>query len=118
LVSKLEAQLTQVTPARASRHRNGIEQKRFAFAQDSTAPQLAVKQPSQPPALPAKLRHDDSTRDRPSPMNGVLSALPVEVGAQCSPATVYRACRRSHQVEGRDPRRRDAGQGHCHRAAG
>ena len=86
LVSKLEAQLTQVTAAQAAT-RNAIEQKRFAFAQESTAPQLAVKQAEvNRLRSQAKLRHDelDALTVR-SPMNGVLSALPVEVGAQVQP---------------------------------
>ena len=86
LVSKLEAQLTQVTAAQAAT-RNAIEQKRFAFAQESTAPQLAVKQAEvNRLRAQAKLRHDelDALTVR-APMNGVLSALPVEVGAQVQP---------------------------------
>jgi len=59
LVSKLEAQLRSSPPPQAAT-RNGIEQKRFAFAQDSTAPQLAVEAGrGQPPASQAKLRHDE-----------------------------------------------------------
>lgn len=88
LVSKLEAQLTQVTAAQAAT-RNGIEQKRFAFAQESTAPQLAVKQAEvNRLRSQAKLRHDelDALTVR-SPMNGVLSALQVEVGAQIQPGS-------------------------------
>ena len=86
LVSKLEAQLTQVTAAQAAT-RNGIEQKRYAFAKDSTAPQLAVKQAEVDRLRSqSKLRHDelDALTVR-APMNGVLSALPVEVGAQVNP---------------------------------
>ena len=86
LVSKLEAQLTQVTAAQAAT-RNAIEQKRFAFAKESTAPQLAVKQAEvNRLRAQAKLRHDelDALTVR-APMNGVLSALPVEVGAQVQP---------------------------------
>jgi HlyD family secretion protein len=88
LVSKLDLQLTQVTAAQAST-RNEIEQKRFAFAKDSTAPQLAVKQAEVDRLrAQAKLRHDelDALIVR-APMNGVLSALPVEVGAQVQPGT-------------------------------
>ena len=88
LVSKLDLQLTQVTAAQAAT-RNAIEQKRFAFAQDSTAPQLAVKQAEVDRLrAQAKLRHDelDALTVR-APMNGVLSALPVEVGAQVQPGT-------------------------------
>ena len=88
LVSKLDLQLTQVTAAQAAT-RNAIEQKRFAFAQDSTAPQLAVKQAEVDRLrAQARLRHDelDALTVR-APMNGVLSALPVEVGAQVQPGT-------------------------------
>lgn len=86
LVSDLERRLTQVTAAQAAT-RNGIEQKRFAFAQEAIAPQLAVKQAEVDRLrAQAKLRHDelDALTVR-SPMNGVLSALPVEVGAQVNP---------------------------------
>ena len=86
LVSKLDLQLTQVTAAQAAT-RNGIEQKRFAFAQDAIAPQLAVKQAEvNRLRAQAALRHDelDALTVR-APMNGVLSALPVEVGAQVQP---------------------------------
>jgi len=88
LVSQLEAKLTQVSAAQAA-VRNGIEQKRYAFTKDSVEPQLAVKIAAvdQLRAI-AKLRHDelDALTVR-APMNGVLSALPVEVGAQVQPGT-------------------------------
>jgi len=86
LVSSLDRELSKVTAEQAAT-RNAIEQKRFAFAQDSTAPQLAVKEAEVDRLRSqAKLRHDelDALTVR-SPMNGVLSALPVEVGAQVQP---------------------------------
>ena len=88
LVSKLELQLTQVTAEQAA-NRNAIEQKRFAFAKDSTAPQLAVKQAEVDRLRSqAKLKRDElEALTVRAPMNGVLSALPVEVGAQVQPGT-------------------------------
>ena len=86
LVSSLDRELSKVTAEQAAT-RNAIEQKRFAFAQDSIAPQLAVKEAEVDRLRSqAKLRHDelDALTVR-SPMNGVLSALPVEVGAQVQP---------------------------------
>jgi HlyD family secretion protein len=88
LVSKLDLQLTQVTAEQAAT-RNAIEQKRYAFAQEAIAPQLSVKQAEVDRLrAQAKLRHDelDALTVR-APMNGVLSALPVEVGAQVQPGT-------------------------------
>lgn len=88
LVSKLDLQLTQVT-AEQFATRNGIEQKRYAFAQEAIAPQLAVKQAEVDRLrAQAKLRHDelDALTVR-APMSGVLSALPIEVGAQVQPGT-------------------------------
>ena len=88
LVSKLDLQLTQVT-AEQFATRNGIEQRRYAFAQEAIAPQLAVKQAEVDRLrAQAKLRHDelDALTVR-APMSGVLSALPIEVGAQVQPGT-------------------------------
>ena len=88
LVSKLDLQVTQVTAAQAATL-NGIEQKRFAFAQESTAPQLAVKQAEVDRLrAQAKLRHDelDALTVRAG-MDGVLQLLPVEVGSQIQPGT-------------------------------
>src|SRR6185369_12070426 len=73
--------------AEQSSTRFEIEKKRYAFAKDSIAPQLAVKQAEvNRLRAQAKLKHDelDALTVR-SPMNGVLSALPVEVGAQVQP---------------------------------
>jgi HlyD family secretion protein len=88
LISQLDFQLTKVV-AEQNQTRNAIEQKRFAFAQDAIAPQLAVKQAEVDRLrAQAKLRHDelDALTVR-APMNGVLSALPVEVGAQVQPGS-------------------------------
>jgi HlyD family secretion protein len=88
LISQLDLRLSKVV-AEQNATRHAIEQKRFAFAQDSIAPQLAVKKAEvdRLRAL-AKLRRDerDALQVR-APMNGVLSALPVEVGAQVQPGT-------------------------------
>jgi HlyD family secretion protein len=86
LVSDLDRRLLNVT-AEQQKTRNDIEQKRFAFAKSSIAPQLAVKAAEVDRLrAQAKLRHDelDALTVRSS-MNGVLSALPVEVGAQVNP---------------------------------
>ncbi|MBA4137139.1 MAG: RND transporter [Opitutus sp.] len=88
LVSQLELRLTQATAAEAQVG-NEIEQKRYAFAKESIAPQLAVQQ-----AEVARLRSLARLRQEElaalkvrSSMSGVLSALPVEVGAQVQPGT-------------------------------
>ncbi|WP_221032486.1 efflux RND transporter periplasmic adaptor subunit [Actomonas aquatica] len=86
LVSRLELQLSKVTAEEAAT-RNGIEQKRFAFAQESIKPQLAVQE-AEVARLEAQARlrqaEADALKVRAS-MEGVLSALPVEVGAQVQP---------------------------------
>jgi len=86
LVSALELQLSKVT-ADESATRNKIEQKRFAFAQESIEPQLAVQQ-AEVSRLRAQARlrlaEADALKVRAT-MTGVLSALPVEVGAQIQP---------------------------------
>lgn len=88
LVSQLELRLSQATAAEAAVS-NEIEQKRFAFAKESIAPQLAVQQ-----AEVERLRSLSRLRAEElaalkvrSSMTGVLSALPVEVGAQVQPGT-------------------------------
>jgi len=88
LVSALDLRLSKVTAEQAET-RNSIEQKRYAFAKDSTAPQLAVKAAEVDRLRSqAKLRHDelDALTVRAG-MNGVLQILPVEVGAQVQPGT-------------------------------
>ena len=86
LVSALELQLSKVT-ADESATRNKLEQKRFAFAQESIEPQLAVQQ-AEVSRLRAQARlrlaEADALKVRAT-MTGVLSALPVEVGAQIQP---------------------------------
>lgn len=86
LVSDLDRQLSKVA-AETAAARHAIERKRFEFAKSSVAPQLAVKaaEVDRFRAL-ARLRHEelDALTVRAS-MNGVLSALPVEVGAQVQP---------------------------------
>jgi len=88
LVSPLELKRSTVLADEAEL-RNEIEQKRYAFAKDSIKPQLAVQE-AEVERLDslAKLRHEelDALQVRAS-MNGVLSALPVEVGAQVQPGT-------------------------------
>lgn len=88
LVSALDLKLLKVTADQAQT-RNQIEQKRFVFAKESIAPQLAVKEAEVDRLrAQAKLRHDelDALYVRAG-MNGVLQVLPVEVGAQVQPGT-------------------------------
>ncbi|MDP2136211.1 MAG: HlyD family efflux transporter periplasmic adaptor subunit [Candidatus Didemnitutus sp.] len=88
LVSELELRLTQATAAEGAVS-NEIEQKRYAFAKESIAPQLAVQQAEVARLRSlAKLRQDElEALQVRSSMAGVLSALPVEVGAQVQPGT-------------------------------
>jgi HlyD family secretion protein len=88
LVSLLELRLSRVTAEQAAT-RHGIEQKRFAFAQDSIAPQLAVKEAEVDRLrAQARLRHDElAALNVTADMEGVLQILPVEVGAQVQPGT-------------------------------
>ncbi len=86
LVSELELKLTEATAAQAA-NSNQIEQKRYAFSQESIKPQLAVQEAEVERLRSlAKLRQEelDALKVRSS-MAGVLSALPVEVGAQVQP---------------------------------
>ena len=93
LVSALELRLSKVNADQAGT-KNGIEQKRYAFIKDSTAPQLAVKQAEVERLRDeAKQRHDelDALTVRAG-MNGVLQLLgtatvPVDVGTQVTPGT-------------------------------
>jgi HlyD family secretion protein len=88
LVSALDLKLSKVTAEQAET-RNSIEQKRYAFAKDSIAPQLAVKEAEVDRfRAQAKLRHEelDALAVRAG-MSGVLQVLPVEVGAQVQPGT-------------------------------
>lgn len=88
LVSELELKLAQATASQAAIS-NGIEQKRYVFSQESIKPQLAVQE-----AAVANLRSQANLRAEElqalqvrASMAGVLSALPVEVGAQVQPGT-------------------------------
>ena len=86
LVSSLELKLTQATAAQAAVS-NQIEQKRYAFSKESIKPQLAVQEATVDSLRSqAKLKQEEfeALQVRAS-MSGVLSALPVEVGAQVQP---------------------------------
>ncbi|HYP18194.1 MAG TPA: efflux RND transporter periplasmic adaptor subunit [Opitutus sp.] len=88
LVSPLDVKLSKVTAEQAAT-RHAIEQKRYAFAKDSIAPQLAVKAAEVERLRDmAKIRRDelDALTVRAG-MNGILQILPVEVGAQVQPGT-------------------------------
>jgi HlyD family secretion protein len=83
LVSELDMRLSKVTVEQADA-RNTIEQKRFAFARDGVAPQLAMKAAEVDRVrTQAKLRQDalDALKVRAG-MAGVLQVVPVEIGAQ------------------------------------
>ena len=88
LVSPLQMKVSKVQ-AEESATRHAIEQKRYAFAKDSIKPQLAVQQAEVERLTSlASSRHEelDALQVRAT-MAGVLSALPVEVGAQVQPGT-------------------------------
>lgn len=88
LVSDLDRRRIAVT-AEQLKTRNEIEQKRFAFAKESMAPQLAVKAADVDRLrAQARLRHEelDALTVRSS-MKGTLQLLPVEVGAQVQPGS-------------------------------
>jgi HlyD family secretion protein len=83
LVSELDMKLSKVTAEQAEA-RNTIEQKRFAFAQDGIAPQLAVKAAEVDRVrAQAKLKHEElDALHVKAGMAGVLQLVPVEIGAQ------------------------------------
>ena len=83
LVSELDMKLSKVT-AEQAQARNTIEQKRFAFAQDGIAPQLAVKAAEVDRVrAQAKLKHEElDALYVKAGMAGVLQLVPVEIGAQ------------------------------------
>jgi HlyD family secretion protein len=86
LVSELNLKLSKVTAEQASTI-NSIAQKRFAFTQDSVAPQLAVKQAEVDrlrDQARLKLAEADALNVRAG-MRGILQVVPVEVGAQVLP---------------------------------
>ena len=86
LVSPVQHKLSKVA-AETARTRNEIEQKRFAFAKESIKPQLAVQEAEvERLASMSRLRNEElEALQVRATMNGVLSALPVEVGAQVQP---------------------------------
>lgn len=83
LVSELDMRLSKVTAEQAEA-RNTIEQKRFAFARDGVAPQLAMKAAEVDRVrTQAKLRQDElDALEVRAGMAGVLQVVPVEIGAQ------------------------------------
>lgn len=83
LVSELDMRLSKVTADQAEA-RNIIEQKRFAFAKDGIAPQLAVKAAEVDRVrAQARLRHEElESLSVSAGMAGVLQLVPVEIGAQ------------------------------------
>lgn len=93
LVSELDLRLSKVNAEQAAT-KNSIEQKRYTFIKDSTAPQLAVKEAEVERLRDeAKQRHDelDALTVRAG-MNGVLQLLgtqttPVDVGTQVTTGT-------------------------------
>jgi HlyD family secretion protein len=88
LISQLDLKLSEVVAEQAATQHE-IEQKRFRFANDMIAPQLAVKRAEVDRLRAvAKLRHDelDALAVRAS-MSGVLQLLPVDVGQQVQPGT-------------------------------
>jgi HlyD family secretion protein len=88
LVSELNLQLLKVT-AQQDATVNEIDQKRYAFAQDSVGPQLAVKQASVDQLrAQAKLKQAEADAlNVRAGMRGILQVVPVEVGAQVTPGT-------------------------------
>ena len=88
LVSELNLQLLKVT-AQEDATVNEIDQKRYAFAKDSVAPQLAVKQASVDQLrAQAKLKQAEADAlNVRAGMRGILQVVPVEVGAQVTPGT-------------------------------
>ncbi|HEX2855019.1 MAG TPA: HlyD family efflux transporter periplasmic adaptor subunit [Opitutaceae bacterium] len=86
LVSSLEMRLSKVT-AEHAQTANGIEQKRFAFAQESVVPQVSAKEAEVDRfRAAAKLRRDEvAALSVRAGVRGVLQLLPVQVGAQVQP---------------------------------
>jgi len=86
LVSSLEQRRSRVIADDAAT-RYAIEQKRYAFVKESTAPQLAVKEAEVDRVrAQAILRHDEAEALQVrAGMTGVLQLLPVDVGQQVQP---------------------------------
>jgi HlyD family secretion protein len=88
LISELNLKLSQVA-AEQEQVVNEIAQKRYQFAKDSVAPQLAVKEATVDQAraqAKLKLAEADALNVRAG-MTGILQVVPVEVGAQVTPGT-------------------------------
>lgn len=86
LDSDLNVRLSKVTATQNGKL-NSIAQKRYAFAQESITPQIAVKQAAvNQIKAQARLRHAevDALTVRAG-VTGVLQIVPVEVGAQVEP---------------------------------
>ena len=90
LVSELDLRLSKVTADQLAT-RNTIEEKRYAFAKESIAPQLSVKEAEVDRLRgQAKLRHEElEALTVRAGMNGVLQLIPpeVDVGSQIQPGT-------------------------------
>ncbi len=86
LVAALELRRSKVIAEDAAT-RYAIEQKRYAFTKESTAPQLAVKEAEVARVrAQAILRRDEaSALQVRAGMSGVLQLLPVDVGQQVEP---------------------------------
>jgi HlyD family secretion protein len=83
LLSSVDYKLSRVNAEHAAT-RLEIEEKRFKFARESIAPQLAVKQAEVARLrAQAKLRQDElASLSVRAGMKGVLQVLPVEIGSQ------------------------------------
>ncbi len=83
LLSSVDYKLSRVNAEHAGT-RLEIEEKRFTFARESIAPQLAVKQAEVSRLrAQAKLRQDEvASLSVRAGMRGVLQVLPVEIGSQ------------------------------------
>ena len=88
LVSPLQMKLSKVSAEEAAT-RNEIEQKRYAFSKDSIKPQLAVQEAEveRLSSLEVLRQEELDALHVRATMSGVLSALPVEVGALVQPGT-------------------------------
>jgi HlyD family secretion protein len=88
LVGELQLRLARVSAAQA-KELNAIAEKRYVFAKESSAPQLAVKQAEVDRlADQATLKRSEANALQVTAgMSGVLQVVPVEVGAELQPGT-------------------------------
>jgi HlyD family secretion protein len=86
LVAELQLSLSKVSADQA-KELNMIAEKKYVFAQESTAPQLAVKQAEVDRLADqaALKRSEAEALNVTAGMNGVLQVVPVEVGAEVQP---------------------------------